>query len=262
MPEGDTIFRAASTLSRALSGKVVRRFRSSAAGTRGAPVEGRTIASVEAIGKNLLVRFDDGRSLRTHMRMHGSWHIYRPGERWQKPAAFARTVIETDDFVAVCFSAPVVEWVGAGSEPTHSVLSRLGPDVLDPGFAEEEALARLRANPDREIGDALLQQGIVAGIGNIWKSETLFRCRVDPFAAVAALPDAELSRIVREARKLMARSANASGARAKTALSGGWEVYRRSGKPCRRCGAAIIMRRQGSDRRSTYFCPHCQNARG
>lgn len=258
MPEGDTISRAAFTLSRAIAGRVVRRFRSSLGEPRGGPVAGRRIESVAAAGKNLLVRFDDGRTLRTHMRMHGSWHLYRPGERWRKPAAFARVVLDTDEWTAVCFSAPVVEMLRPGEERTHPPLARLGPDVLGEALREDEAVSRLRACPDVEIGVALLDQARIAGIGNIWKSETLFRCRIDPFARVAALSDAALAGVVRQARKLMGRNAGAAPSPGKPTLAGTYAVYRRSGRPCRRCGTAIAMRRQGEERRSTYFCPACQ----
>jgi endonuclease-8 len=257
MPEGDTISRAAFTLRRALAGQTVRRFRSAAGD---GALAGRRIETVESAGKNLLVRFDDGRALRTHMRMHGSWHLYRPGERWQKPSAFARAVLETDDWTAVCFSAPVVEILRAGEDRTHPVLSRLGPDVVGESFDGAEAIARLRARSDLEIGDALLRQDVIAGIGNIWKSETLFRCRANPFSLVGSLSDAGLSRIVSTARKLMGARAGASPGPRRTMLAG-WAVYRRSGRPCRRCGTAIAMRRQGEDRRSTYYCPACQGAR-
>jgi len=254
MPEGDTISRAASTLRRALAGRIVRRFRSAAGD---GAIAGRRIETVESAGKNLLVRFDDGRLLRTHMRMHGSWHLYRPGERWQRPAAFARAVLETDEWTVVCFSAPVVEILRAGEERSHLVLSRLGPDVVGEAFDSGEALARLKGRPELEIGDALLRQEAIAGIGNIWKSETLFRCRIDPFSTVGSLSDAELTRIVSTARKSMSARAGASTELRPTTLSG-WAVYRRSGLPCRRCGGAIAMRRQGEDRRSTYYCRACQ----
>jgi len=258
MPEGDTISRAAFTLSRALAGKTVRRFRCAGASASRAALAGRRIDSVAAAGKNLLVRFDDGRTLRTHMRMHGSWHLYRPGERWRLPESLARAVLETDDWTAVCFSAPVVEVLRPGEERSHPALARLGPDVLGENFREDEAVSRLRACPDLEVGDALLRQDRIAGIGNIWKSETLFRCRVDPFARVSTLSDAVLAKVVREARKLMGRNSGEAYRPAKPTLAGTYAVYRRSGKPCPRCGTAIAMRRQGEEKRSTYFCPACQ----
>jgi endonuclease-8 len=254
MPEGDTISRAAFTLRRALAGKTIRSFRSAAGdGT----LAGRRVETVESAGKNLLVRFDDGRTLRTHMRMHGAWHLYRPGERWRRPASFARAVLETDDWTAVCFSAPVVEILRAGEERIHPGLSHLGPDVVGDAFDVAEAVARLRARPDLEIGAALLRQDSVSGIGNIWKSETLFRCRADPFARVGSLSEAELAKIVSTARKLMAARAGEAAVPRRTTLAG-WAVYRRSRSPCRRCGTAIAMRRQGEERRSTYYCPRCQ----
>ena len=254
MPEGDTIARAAHTLRRALAGETVRRFRSAAGA---ANLAGRRVEAVESAGKNLLVRFDDGRTLRTHMRMRGEWHLYRPGERWRRPPAFARAVLETDDWVAVCFSAPVVEILRPGQERSHPTLARLGPDIVAEAFDRDEAIARLRALPDLEIGEALLRQDAVAGIGNIWKSETLFRCRVNPFAAIGVLSPGVLADVLDAARRLMRPRSGASPQPRRTALVG-WEVYRRSGKPCRRCGTAIAMRRQGADRRSTYWCPGCQ----
>lgn len=254
MPEGDTISRAAHTLARALAGKTVRRFRSAAGG---GDLAGRRIDAVESAGKNLLVRFDDGRVLRTHMRMHGAWHLYRPGERWRKPSGFARAVLETDDWAAVCFSAPVVEVLRPREERSHPALARLGPDVVAGAFDVGEAIGRLRARPELELGDALLRQDAVAGIGNIWKSETLFRCRADPFAKVGTLPDGVLAGILETARRLMGARAGAAPRLGKTALAGR-EVYRRRGRPCRRCGTGIAMRRQGTDQRSTYYCPRCQ----
>ncbi|HET7453057.1 MAG TPA: DNA-formamidopyrimidine glycosylase family protein [Thermoanaerobaculia bacterium] len=261
MPEGDTIARAAHTLRRALAGKSVRSFRSPAVR---ADLAGRRVDSVESAGKNLLVRFDDGRTLRTHMRMHGEWHLYRPGERWRRASALARAVLETDDWVAVCFSAPVVEMLrpGRGStdaERSHPALARLGPDIVAEAFDRDEAIARLQSLPDLEIGEALLRQDAVAGIGNIWKSETLFRSRVNPFAAIGALSPCVLADVLDAARRLMRARSGAAREPRRTALAG-WEVYRRSGRPCRRCGTAIAVRRQGAHRRSTYWCPRCQGA--
>jgi endonuclease-8 len=263
MPEGDTIFRAARTLQTALAGKVVRAWRSPLPAFTGAGLEGKRIDKVEPRGKNLLVHLDDGRSVLTHMRMTGSWHVYRPGERWQRAARRARLVLETDDFVAVCFDAPVVELLAPGRVARHESLVRLGPDVLAEEFDAAEARRRLRARDDSPIGEALLVQRALAGIGNIYKSESLFLCRLDPWRRIADLDDAALDHLVSTARDLMrnnlgpfARSTRPAGPRG----AGTW-VYGRRGEACLVCGARIAMRRQGQGLRSTYYCPECQRAR-
>ncbi len=256
MPEGDTILRAARTLSRALEGRAVLRFRSAAGA---ADLAGRTVARVEARGKHLLIHFDDGRVLHTHMRMSGSWHIYRPGECWRKPERFARAVLETDAFVAVCFSAPVVELLSAADLARHPSLARLGPDLLRPDFETGAAASRLRGRGSATIGEALLDQGSVAGIGNIYKSETLFVCRVNPFLPVERVSPADLDRLLAAARRLMSASVEGTSRRTRGRLAGPrYWVYRRSGQPCLACGATIRMRRQGDAGRSTYWCPECQ----
>jgi endonuclease-8 len=258
MPEGDTILRAARALDRSLAGKRLTAFQSPLPRLARAGLAGRRVDSVEARGKNLLVRFDDGRTLRSHMRMTGSWHLYRPGERWRKPARLARAVLETEDSVAVCFSAPVVEILTAREVERHEPLARLGPDVLAAEFDAAEAVRRLASLAEMPIGEALLDQSAIAGIGNIWKSETLFLCGADPFAPVGAFPEAELERIVAKARALMSASVSGSSLRPGRAAR---RVYRRSGEACRRCGTAIRMRRQGTAARSTYWCPACQPPR-
>ena len=260
MPEGDTIFRAARTLHTALAGKVVRAFRSPLGTFVDAALDGRRVERVEARGKNLLIHFDDGRSVLTHMRMNGSWHVYRPGERWQRAERRARLVLETDDFVAVCFDAPVVELVAAGRQAHHPTLARLGPDVLSSEFDAEEARRRLRARGDAPIGEALVVQRAVAGVGNIYKSESLFLSRLDPWRRVADIADADLDRLVATARELMTRNVGTMPRSTRPTLGGGggtW-VYGRRGEPCWECGTRIEMRRQGEALRSTYYCPKCQ----
>jgi endonuclease-8 len=262
MPEGDTIHRSARTLERVLSGKTVREVRSPLPAVANAHLSGLSVQAVEARGKNLLIHFDDGRSLYTHMRMAGSWHVYRPGEPWQLPQRRARVVLETDDFLAVCFSAPVVEVLSERQAARHGTLSRLGPDVLSSGFDPREALSRLREDPDRPIGEALLVQSVVAGIGNIYKSETLFLRRADPFAPVRAYSDEELLRTLERARELMSAGLEGSSRRTQPSVRGSSDwVYGRSGRSCRRCATRIRMRRQGLAGRSTYWCPHCQPPR-
>lgn len=267
MPEGDTIFRAARTLHAALAGRTVTRFSSTlpdvAGGARHHRIEGRQVSAVEARGKHLIVRFAGGPALHTHMRMTGSWHLYRQGSRWQKSPALARAVIEAGDRVAVCFAAPVVEWLTPGQEAAHAPLQTLGPDVLSPDFDAAAARANLRAQGAREIGDALLDQRALAGIGNVYKSETLFLCGVSPFAPVVSLDAATVDGLVARARALMrANMGSQPGLRRTRAALGGqrlW-VYRRERQPCLRCGTAIRMKRQGADARSTYWCPACQPA--
>ncbi len=254
MPEGDTIHQAARTLARAIGGRRVLGWRSALPALEGADLAGRTVERVEARGKHLLVRFDDGRTLHTHMRMDGSWHIYRPGEPWPIGAHRAHAVIETEAWVAVCFDAPICELVRG--EP--AMVARLGPDLLDPDADLEEALRRLRAHPDLPLGVAVMRQDLVAGIGNVYKSEVLFLTRLDPFAPVAARTDDELRRVLAEAQRLL-RINVGRRRRTRHRLRGDphW-VYDRSGEPCFACGALIAMSRQGDHGRSTYYCPTCQ----
>ncbi|MDQ6894170.1 MAG: Fpg/Nei family DNA glycosylase [Acidobacteriota bacterium] len=263
MPEGDTIVRTARTLARALEGREVLGFRSPLPALADASLAGRAVARVEPRGKHLLIHFDDGRVLHSHMRMTGSWHVYRPAEPWWKPERLARAVIETADFVAVCFNAPVVELLSAGEVARHPALRRLGPDVLGEGFDPEGARTRLRSMPDAPIGEALLAQGAIAGIGNIYKSEALFATRINPFSPVGQLSDAAIDRLLGAARRLMSASVEGSGARRTRSFPGGgprYAVYRRSGLPCLTCATKIRIRRQGDAGRSTYWCPRCQGA--
>ena len=258
MPEGDTIHRAAHTLRRAIGGQVVTGWRSTEpALARVDDLIGRTVADVEARGKHLLVRFDDGRTLHTHMRMDGSWHIYRPGERWRKSARLAVAVIETRVWVAVCFAAPVCDLLRPG-EVAESVRA-LGPDLLAPAPDLDDAVRRMRARATLPIGEALMRQHLVAGIGNVYKSEVLFLRRIDPFARVADLSDEALLGLLAEARTLMKQNLRGQPrtTRRRFGSSRVW-VYGRSGAPCFACGASIRMRRQGDDGRSTYFCGPCQ----
>ena len=258
MPEGDTIWRAARNLHHMLAGKVVQAATATAPGVDAAGLIGRTLVEVTAQGKNLLMRFDDDRVLHTHMRMNGSWHIYPPTTRWRKPMARARIVLEVDDAVAVCFNAPVVALLRSGHPA--SVMA-LGPDILAETFDLAEALRRFRTAGPRELGDAVLDQRLVAGIGNVYKSETLFARRANPFATLETVTDETLGGILTAARGFMRDNLTGSKRRIRLAGEGGhiW-VYRRKGEPCLRCGTPIEMRRQGSGLRSTYFCPSCQSA--
>jgi endonuclease-8 len=275
MPEGDTIYRTAQTLQRALSGSLVTRFESVFPALNrideDRPVAGRMVESVSARGKHLLMAFSGDLILRTHMRMQGSWHIYRPGERWQRPARDMRILIQTTDFVAVGFNVPVAEWLTGRDLGRHRELSALGPDLLAPTFDTADALQRMRSHGNDAIADALLNQRIVAGIGNAFKSEILFIAGVDPFQPVGALSDDDLMRILSESRKQLRSSvldrsqtlSPVSGRRTTRSLDPRarlW-VYGRGGKPCRTCGTSIRARKTGLDARLTYWCPRCQPSR-
>jgi endonuclease VIII len=264
MPEGDTIARAARALDGALAGRVVTRFE--APRLLGVtPRPGTTVEGVEAKGKHLLVRFGDGRVLHTHLQMTGSWHLYRPGQRWRKPRHLARVVLEVDDgTTAVCFSAPVVEVLtadlqalGPRARPGGAAgLGTLGPDLCRADADLDEAVRRLAAaDPTTEIAVALLDQRIAAGVGNVYKSEVCFACGIDPRTPVRALDDATRRRVLETASSQL--RANLDGPR-RTTVPGGLAVYGRADQRCRHCGDRIRRFRQGPTPRSTYYCPTCQ----
>lgn len=282
MPEGDTIFRAARTLHRALAGHAVARFETTLAPLArvhdDAPITGRVVERVDAMGKHLLMHFTaarldgerppagamaDALVLRTHMRMSGSWHVYRPGEAWQRSPRSARIVVGTSAFVAVAFAVPVAEFVPAARLGRHAVLGTLGPDVLKPDFDERDAARRRAASTRPTAAEALLQQQAVAGLGNVYKSELLFLAGVSPFAPPAGVSDDDWRGMMREARRLLlVNVGEAAGAARRTTGSADPTrrlfVYGRQGRPCLRCGTTIRMRRHGDEQRSTYWCPTCQ----
>jgi endonuclease VIII len=272
MPEGDTIFRAARTLHRALAGRVVTSFESVyPALTRvdaQRPLTGRTIAEVSARGKHVLIAFSGDLVLRTHMRMHGSWHLYRPGERWRQPSRDMRVMIGTDAFVAVGFRVPEAEFIERRLLSRHRQLRQLGPDLMDPSFNRDDVIRRIRTCGPATIADVLLNQRVLAGIGNVFKSEILFAAGVNPFATAADLDNETLDRIliiaVRQLRSNVSlqhrRLTPASGRRTTGSLhpSKGLWVYGRVGEPCRTCGQPIVLDKGGRDARLTYWCPRCQ----
>jgi endonuclease-8 len=260
MPEGDTLFRVAVTLKSVLLGQRILSCDSPLESVARAGLEGHTVTEVEARGKNLLVHFDDGRILHTHLKMHGSWHVYRVGQRWLRRSASARLVLTTQEFVAVCFGAPVVRLLTTRSLSRDPLVGQLGPDLLDPSFDGALALRNMRREGEREIGDALMHQGCVAGIGNVYKSEVLFICRTNPFVKVAALADEAIEALLTEARTQLSRNLKPGVPRITRApLQGSrYWVYLRAGKRCFACETTIDRKRQGSALRSTYFCPTCQ----
>ena len=259
MPEGDTITRTARTLHAALAGRVLTRFDAPRLGQVAAVRPGTRVTGVEAVGKHCLVHLDDGRTLRTHMRMSGSWHLYRPRERWRRTPGAARVVLEvapTEDaegWVAVCFSAPVVELTATADV----AVAHLGPDLCRADADLDEAVRRfLRSDPGREVGVALLDQTVSAGIGNVYKSEALYVCGLDPFTPVADVTPEEARRLLGTAARLL--RANLDTHQRTTVVQGGVAVYGRAGRPCRRCGTLVLRRVHREDGRSSYWCPHCQ----
>src|SRR3954471_19923744 len=207
MPEGDTIFRAARTLHRALAGRIVTRFESVyPALTRvdsDAPLTGRTIEAVSSRGKHLLMSFSGDLVLHTHMRMHGSWHIYRNGERWRAPGHEMRVCIGTDVYVAVGFSIPIAEFLTAEQLARHVQIQSLGPDLADPSFNRDDVLRRMAEHGSEPIHDVLLNQRVLSGIGNVLKSEVLFIARISPFTPAAAIGGDTFDRLMDVSLKLM-----------------------------------------------------------
>ncbi len=262
MPEGDTLHRTAHTLNRVLGKQRLVRVRSSVPAIAAAELAGHVVEEVTARGKNLLIAFDDGRVLHTHLKMRGSWHVYRLGERFQRPEHEARVVLEVADALAVCFAAPTVRLLAANAALHDEYLNGLGPDLIPDEFEQEVAVNGLLALAELPLGEALMTQTALAGIGNIYKSETLFLCRANPFAPVASVDHAALTAIVLKARELLRASVRAqSGQRTATLgrTDGEYWVYRRSGRACHVCGSTVRMRRQGEQHRSTYFCAQCQH---
>jgi endonuclease-8 len=274
VPEGDTIFRSARALHRALAGKPVTRFETEYAHLAKVDddkkIVGRTVERVEAQGKWLLMYFSGDLILVTHMRMNGSWHLYRAGERWRRSRRDMRIVIETADWSAVGFAVPVAEFHSAASLSRKTMISTLGPDLLKQDFDLCQAIAGLREHSAAQIGEVLLNQKVMAGIGNVYKSETCFICGVNPFRQVQTLDPSQLEQLVFTARKFLALNVaeDASGeistyaglrrtTRTADHTARLW-VYGRRGEPCRRCGTPIKMRKQGVGARTTFWCPVCQ----
>jgi endonuclease-8 len=268
VPEGDTIHRSAAHLSAALAGKRIVKFelRRSPRGQR-PPEPGTTVVGVDAQGKHLLVRFDDGQVLHTHMQMTGVWHVYRTGERWRRPGHTARVVLEVEDgTVAVCFAAPVVELrrdvgVRVASTPAARSLERLGPDLCETDPDLDDVLARLdRLDPATEIGVALLDQRVAAGTGNVYKSEVCWTERVSPFAPVASLDPTTRRRLFETAHRLLRANLPGEpfGSARRVTFQGGLAVYGRAGRPCPRCPTRVLRRAQGRDQSLSFWCPTCQ----
>jgi endonuclease VIII len=251
--EGDTILRAARRIGAALGGQVVEvsapNPRGRAAGVE--RLDGMKLERVDAHGKHLLLHFGE-LTLHSHLGMSGSWHVYRHGTSWRKSPGGAWVVLRGDNFEAVQFGGPTLRTLNPSALRRDPVLTRLGPDVLAADFDPAPVANSLRTAPDRAIGDALLDQRLVAGIGNIFKSEACFAARLDPWQPIAQLSDEQLRQVVEAAHELM-----------QAAVEHGREdrfVYRRKNQPCRHCATPILSRGQGDANRTTYWCPVCQMA--
>ena len=249
MPEGDTIWRTADLLRTAIAGKRVKDARPD--GLR--RVIGSTVTAVDPVGKHLLIRFDNGFALHSHMRMRGTWQVSKPGERWRRPEWQLKAMLETDDTVAACFGAPVVQLVRS----TAPLVGHLGPDILSDEWSAVEVTKRARSLDSVPVGELLLDQRVTAGIGNVYRCEALWQQKLNPWLPVAKLSDDDLAGLFTAARDAMRAN-----------LDGGWQrrfpgygrgaVHGRRGRPCPRCQTLIQARRMGEHARVIYWCPRCQ----
>jgi endonuclease-8 len=261
VPEGDTVWRTAHHLDRALSGQVLAAtdFRVPALAT--SDLSGRLVTETVARGKHLLTRIGDGAeavTLHTHLKMEGAWHLYHPDTRWRRPSHEARVVLRTEEWTAVGFSLGIVELLARSEE--EGVVGHLGPDLLGPDWDLDEAVRRVAGEPERPVGEAILDQRNVAGIGNMYKSELCFLLGLHPWRPVREVPDLaallEKAHRVLEANKLRAAQTTTGDTRRGRQV---W-VYRRERQPCRRCGTPVEVAMQGAEgkERGTYWCPTCQ----
>ncbi|HEX4486002.1 MAG TPA: DNA-formamidopyrimidine glycosylase family protein [Terriglobales bacterium] len=274
MPEGDTIFRAARTLNRALAGQTVTEFESVLPKLSrvdfDSGIVGRTVDEVTAHGKWISINFSGGLTLLTHMLMSGSWHIYRPGERWQRREIDMRIVVKTEKIWAVAFNVPIAEFHTADTLRRRPGFNSLGQDVLAEEFDPQQSMAALRSRGDVEVGAALLMQSVMAGLGNVFKSEVCFACEVNPFRLVKDLSIEEISCLVTTSRKFLLANVSENsgdeivtytGMRRTTGRANREErlwVYGRRGEPCRKCGTLVESKKQNPDARTTFWCPQCQ----
>ena len=257
MPEGDTVWLAARRMHEAFAGQVLTLsdFRVPSLAT--VDLSGQKVVAVVPRGKHMLTRLSGGMALHTHFRMDGTWHLYRPGDRWTGgPAWQVRVVLETASWQAVGYRLPVVELVSDEA----AAVGHLGPDVLAEDWDLDEALRRLRADPAREVGMALLDQRLLAGLGNLYRTEVLFVRGLTPWVTVSDVPD--LPALVEKGRRLMLANRGRWEQTTTGSLRRGEDhwVFERAGRPCRRCGTRILSAEQGAApyARLSYWCPRCQ----
>jgi endonuclease-8 len=254
MAEGDSILRVARRMDSALAGKPVSvraPGRRRPEGLAPESIDGLVLERVESRGKHLLLHFDRDLLLHSHLGMHGGWHLYRAGQRWRRSPSQAWIALAAKGSEAVNFGGSFMRIGRRGRLLRDPRLVRLGPDILSEDFEPAAAIARMRGtNQSIELGEAMLGQRLVAGIGNIFKSEGCWAARVDPQRRLESLGDDELAEVLRTTRGLMIEAVE-SGRQPKS-------IYRRAGQPCPRCGTRIRSRAQGDDARTTYWCPGCQ----
>ena len=257
MPEGDTIHHAANRIRPVLQGRIPDEIRTPqqrhSMDRWPERLRGRAVTSVDAHGKHLFLRFEGDLTLHSHLRMTGAWAVYRDGQRWRRAVRRAWLVLRAEAAQVVEFDGPQLELMTETRTRFDRRLALLGPDILAPELDESRFLRRLREDDQtRAIGDALLDQRTIAGIGNLWKAEACFAAGIDPWRPTGAVGDDEALAIVRAGRELMSRSAR-DGFQARPSA-----VYDRTGRHCERCGERIRAAGQGDDNRTTYWCPGCQ----
>ncbi|MGH2714867.1 MAG: Fpg/Nei family DNA glycosylase [Thermoleophilaceae bacterium] len=257
MPEGDTIHSAARRIGAALVGRRIVEIETPqprhALDRWPERLGGRAVRSVDAHGKHLFIRFEGDLTLHSHLRMTGAWGVYRRGRRLRRSPRRAWLVIRTAEHEVVQFDGPVLELMTESRSRFDRRLAALGPDVLAGELDERAVLVRLRRDDQsRGLGEALLDQRNLAGVGNLWKSEGCFRAGLDPWRPLGRVGDDEALAVVRQIRDQMQASLERGGHPREI------QVYERTGRPCPRCGAPIRARGQGDENRTTYWCPACQ----
>ncbi len=243
MPEGDTLLRTAQALNNHIAGRVCIEA-SPAPFTR---LSGQCVDRVESHGKHLYIWFESGLGIHSHLRMRGTWHLYGVTEGWHRPERERRVSLCFENVTAVLFSAPTVEIVSGNERTAH-----LGPDILGDGFEVADAVRHTRAAPSKHVGEMLLDQRICAGIGNIYRCESLWHLGLSPWTATGDIDDETLAALFAQARRLMlgaAREVPGANRRA---------VHGRAGRSCPRCAERIAVRGQGEQARMTFWCPNCQ----